>query len=105
MVANLSVEEAPVRAETVLDLCRMTPLERFELLRRHDGADELIDELGNEYERFLEVTQRPNDELLERFTKPSERKDALVRAEAYGDLIYRLLMQVVPRDRVRSLVV
>jgi predicted nucleotidyltransferase len=105
MVANLSTEQPPVRPQTVLDLCRMTPSQRFERLRAHDGADGLVQELVGEYEQFLHVTQRPEPELLELFVNPTERKQALARAKTYGDLIYRLLKQVVPEERMRSLVV
>ncbi len=105
MIANLSVEQPPVRPDAVIELCRMTPSQRFERLRGHDGAGAVIDELTSEYEQFLEAIQRPEDELIARFIDPKERKSALERAKTYGDTIYRLLARVVPEDRMRSLVV
>jgi hypothetical protein len=47
MVANLAAEEVPVRPETVLDLCRLTPAERFSRLRdRSVAVSGRIDTLG-----------------------------------------------------------
>lgn len=105
MIANLSVERPPVCPETVIELCRMTPAQRFERLRGYDGAAAIIDELTGEYAQFLEAIQHPEDELITRFIDPKERKQALERAKDYGDLIYQLLAQIVPRERMRSLVV
>jgi hypothetical protein len=105
MIANLSVERPPVRSETVIELCRMTPSQRFERLRSHDGASAIIDELTSEYEQFLATIQHPEDELVARFIDPNERRQALERAKTYGDTIYQLLVRVVPEERMRSLVV
>jgi hypothetical protein len=105
MVANLTAEPAPVKPSTVLELCRMTPSERFERLRRDAPTGAIIDRLAGEYEQFLHVTQRPEDELIELFTDPEERHSATERARGYGDLIYQMLLLVAPEDRMRSLVV
>jgi Putative nucleotidyltransferase DUF294 len=105
MIVNLSVEQPPVRPETVIDLCRMTPSQRFDRLRCHDGASAIIDELTSEYKKFLDAIQRPEAELVARFIDPNERREALERAKTYGDTIYRLLARVVPEERKRSLVI
>lgn len=105
MIANLSVERPPVRPETVIELCRMTPSRRFERLRDHEGASATIDELMSEYEQFLVAIQRPEDELVARFMAPEGRRQALEQARVYGDTVYRLLTQLVPGERMRSLVV
>ncbi|MHB1537008.1 MAG: DUF294 nucleotidyltransferase-like domain-containing protein [Solirubrobacteraceae bacterium] len=105
MIANLSAEQPPVRPETVIELCRMTPSQRFDRLRGHDGAGAIIEELTSEYEQFLDAIQHPEDELVARFLDPRERRQALERAKTYGDTIYRLLARVVPEERMRSLVV
>lgn len=83
----------------------MTPSQRFERLCDYEGAGAIIDELTSEYEQFLEAIQRPEDELVDRFTDSRERRQALERAKIYGDTIYRLLTRVVPADRMRSPVV
>jgi hypothetical protein len=105
MVANLSAEPPPVSPDTVLELCLTTPSERFLRLRDHDGAAEIVDGLMEEYERFLQYTQRPDEKLVELLSEHDERHQVLESARNYGDLIYRLLLQVVPDQRMRSLVV
>lgn len=105
MVANLSAQEPPVAPDTVLALCLMTPSERFLRLRDHSGASAIVDRLMEEYERFLQYTQRSEEQLVELLSEPEERSRVLESARNYGDLIYRLLVHVVPEQRMRSLVV
>jgi hypothetical protein len=105
MVANLSAEPPPVSPGAVLELCLMAPSERFLRLRDHEGAAEIIDGLMEEYEHFLVYTQRPEEELIELLGEHEERHRVLESARNYGDLIYQLLVCVVPEQRMRSLVV
>jgi hypothetical protein len=106
MVANLSAEPVPVTAETVLELCRMTPAERFERLRAQGPTvNDLIDQLLGIYEAFLSSTRRDKDDLLAEFTDSSHREQALQDAQRYGDLIYTLLQTVTSADRMRFLVI
>ncbi len=106
MVAHLASEPAPVRAERVVELCRITPQERFEQLRgRTVAADDLITELHESYEGFLQCVQRPEAELLPEFSDPTSRRARLGEAAGYGNAIYRLLTHVVPDERMRQLVI
>jgi hypothetical protein len=106
MIANLSSEPRPVTAETVLELCRMTPGERLARLSdRGDGAKEIVVQLEHAYEEFLQGVQRPEDTLLDEFTSEDVRSEKLERAAGYGKLIYELLVAVVPDERMRYLVV
>jgi hypothetical protein len=106
MVANLSAEPVPVTVETVLELCRMTPAERFERLRPQGQiANELIDQLFEIYDAFLDSTRRDKDDLLAEFTDSSHREQALGDAKRYGDLIYKLLQEVASAERMRFLVI
>jgi hypothetical protein len=106
MVANLSAEPVPVTVETVLELCRMTPTERFERLRAQgQTANELIDQLFEIYGAFLDSTRRDKDDLLAEFTDSSHRQRALGDAKRYGDLIYKLLLEVTSSERMRLLVI
>ena len=106
MVANLSAEPVPVTVETVLHLCRMTPAERFERLRAQGPiANEVIDQLFEIYDAFLESTRHDKDDLLVEFTSSSHRERALGDAKRYGDLIYKLLQEVASAERMRFLVI
>jgi len=106
MVANLGSEPRPVTAETVLALCRMTPAERLARLSdRGAGAKGIVTQLEAAYEEFLTYVQRPEKLVLDEFADDVVRGDQLNRATRYGELIYELLVTVVPVERLRYLVV
>lgn len=106
MVANLSSEPRPVTADTVLELCRMTPGERLARVGdRGIGAAELVARIADAYEAFLQDVQRPEDTLLEEFSSDEVRSRKLEEAAGYGKLVYDLLLAVVPAERMRYLVV
>lgn len=105
MVANLSSMTAPVTAEQVFSLCRITPAERFARLRdRGDRAARLVDQLEDVYGDFLKHVQQEEGRLLAQFADAENRRVALDRGSEYGDLIYKLLKEVVPPERMRFLV-
>lgn len=105
MVATLSSMPAPVTAAQVFALCRITPAERFAKLRAHgEAAASLIDQLETVYGSFLEQVQREEAILLAEFGDSGNRRAALDRGSQYGDLIYRLLVEIVPPERMRFLV-
>jgi hypothetical protein len=106
MVASLTAEPTPVRAETVFSLCRLTPAERFQRLRSHDAkADQIVDELSSIYDEFLASVQRDEELVLSEFGGDQHRRDALGQAARYGNLVYELLDAVAGRDRMRYLVI
>lgn len=106
MVANLAAEEVPVRPETVLELCRLTPAERFGRLRdRGDAASKRVDTLESIYNEFLESVQRDEADVLADFGDDQKRREALGRVSAYGDEIYALLNDVAQPGRMRYLVI
>jgi hypothetical protein len=106
MVANLAAEPAPVRRETVLALCRLTPADRFERLRdRGAVARTLVEELAELYEEFLVAVQQSEPELLAAFGDDVRRKEAMRSGARYGDAIYALVHEVTPNERMRFLVI
>ena len=106
MVANLGAETVPVQRETVLAWCYMTPAERFDRLRgRGLQANDLITELTSLYDGFLEFSQRDEDSVIADLTNHEQRDHAFGDASRYGDLIYELLVDVLPPERMRYLVI
>lgn len=106
MVANLSAMPAPVKPDQVFDLCRVTPAERFVHLCDHSQAARgLVESLADVYGDFLDQVQRDEDILLAEFAESGNRKKALERASRYGDLIYALLKEVTPAERMRYLAI
>lgn len=106
MVVHLASADPPVTAERVIELCRQTPQRRLELLRGRDvSADGILDELAARYEIFLEQVQRPEETLLEVFGDAAQRRAHLDEAARYGDGIFKLLILLVPPDRLRHVVI
>jgi hypothetical protein len=106
MVVHLASQPAPVRLVRVVELTAMTPQERFAALAGRDArADELLDELSAQYERFLANVQRDEDDLLAEFADRQQRRENLAEAAEYGSTIYRLLEILVPEERMRHLMI
>jgi hypothetical protein len=66
---------------------------------------DIVAKLEVAYGEFLQDVQRPEDVLLEEFARDEVRADKLTRAATYGELIYELLVAVVPDERLRYLIV
>jgi predicted nucleotidyltransferase len=107
MILHLATDPLPILPPRVLELCELTPQERFEALRgRGSGeADNRIDRLAEMYDKFLDRVQTPAEELVECFRDPSQRKSLLGEATLYGSEIYALLQELASPDRMRRLVV
>jgi hypothetical protein len=107
MVAALTSRDAPVTQDDVLLLCAQTPRERLRPLAARGGAaGELVPELEDRYERFLDAVQRPKADVLAEFDDPERRKAALVDASEFGDRIYDLVKATAADEqRLRYLVI
>ncbi|HEX4344606.1 MAG TPA: hypothetical protein VHZ31_03495 [Solirubrobacteraceae bacterium] len=68
-------------------------------------APELVADLAHHYEGFLSFVQRDELDLLAAFADDAQRKAALSGAARYGDLIHELLVDVLPEERMRFLVI
>ena len=106
MAAHLGSSPVPVTPDEVLRLCELTPRERLaELATSNDRAREVVKQLEERYQSFLEVTQRPEGDAVAQFLDPVERTRALDEARGYGDLIFDLVRLVCPPERMRYFVV
>lgn len=107
MILHLATDPLPIRPDRVLELCELTPQERFAALRGRgdDNADRCIDRLGEMYETFLDRVQAPEERLAESFRDPALRKQLLGDATHFGNEIFALLQTLAPPERMRRLVV
>jgi hypothetical protein len=106
MVVHLASEEPPVTVERVLELCALTPRERFEVLAaRSKEAASCVERLLHTYAAFLDTVQRPAEDLWSDFEDGPTRQMRLDEAAAFGEQIFDLLTLVVPSKRLRTLVV
>jgi hypothetical protein len=106
MAAHLGSSPVPVTLDEVLRLCELTPRQRLTELAESNGkAQDVVKQLEERYQAFLEVTQRPEADAVDQFLDPDKRKRALDDARGYGDLIFDLVTLVCPPDRMRYFVV
>jgi predicted nucleotidyltransferase len=107
MILHLATDDLPILPPRVLELCELTPQERFERLRGRGNAeaDRRIERLGEMYGRFLDRVQTPEEELVECFRSTAQRKELLEEATLYGTEIFALLRELSTPDRMRRLVV
>lgn len=107
MILQLASDPLPILPSRVLELCELTPQERFKALRgRGDSqADQRIERLDEMYGKFLNRVQTPEEQLVECFREPGERKNLLDEATLYGAEIFALLGELTTPDRMRRLVV
>jgi predicted nucleotidyltransferase len=81
----------------VQQLVRLTPTERVEFVGQNLASKEvarLIYEFLEKYERFLENTNRSEDELTKIFLDDSQSKDLRDEQSQFGDLAYKILFSV-----------
>ncbi len=107
MVAALAARSAPVTEADVLSLCAQTPRQRLRSLADHGGlAPDLVRELEERYDAFLQAVQRPEAEVLAEFEDSERRKAALVDAGEFGDRIYELVgATAADKQRLRYLLI
>jgi predicted nucleotidyltransferase len=107
MILHLATDPLPILPPRVLELCGLTPQERFKALRGRGNteADRCIDRLEAMYEAFLDRVQTPEEKLAESFRDPGQRKELLEEATLFGAEIFALLQELALPDRMRRLVV
>lgn len=107
MILQLATDPLPILPPRVLELCELTPQERFEKLRGRGSreADGRIERLGEMYGRFLDRVQTPEEDLVECFRDPDQKKVLLNEAALYGSEIFALLGELASPARMRRLVI
>lgn len=106
MVVHLASQEPPVSPERVLELCELTPRERFlDLATQRPQSGDCVARLLATYESFLDHVQRPEAELHEDFRDPMTRGERLAEAGEFGEQIFELVTTLVPAERQRPLVI
>jgi predicted nucleotidyltransferase len=107
MILHLASEEPPVSAERVLELCELTPRDRFQALAGSETpkSAECVERLLATYATFLDQVQLPPDQLLADFHDEAIRKQRLGEAGDFGEQIFEFLTLLVPRERLRHLII
>lgn len=101
-------QNASVRPDDARKMTELTPTERLEWLREQhcvSDSDQIIDNLLEQYERFLEATNAAEDELIERFKNKQESEKYMKAAGKFGDLVFDALDVIGKRSRFHRLAV
>lgn len=83
-----------VHPSDAIHIAGITPTERLEWLiaeSKLPGARQAIRDLLDQYEKFLEVTDCPEERLIERFLDKTVSKDLMSDAYTFGDLMFAAL--------------
>ncbi len=94
-LAYLGIVGVPISPDDVKSMVAMTPQDRLNHVRKNEPACEhLIEEIIEDYIWFLRLTGLPQSDLEEKFRDHGERRELYNRADAFGDLMYRLILEI-----------
>lgn len=94
-IAALGSYGAPVHREQVVELVKLTPRERLELVAANlPSTEATIAEVLTEYAWFLEQTALPQEQLYIQFEDKTRLRDLFDRANRYGDFVYSVLAEI-----------
>lgn len=98
-IALLGSYSAPVTAAEVINLTRLTPLERLEQISlRIPETKEVVSTVLDGYAWFIEMTGLPTPQIEEHFSDKQKRSEMFVKASQYGDLMFKLLQTIDQSD-------
>lgn len=89
--------EKTVSPNTALEMIHLTPTERLEwLINQSDlqAAHGTLNELLSQYNKFLESTNAPEDELIDRFLSKESNKEYKNNAYLFGNSMYNALNSI-----------
>lgn len=94
-VASLGSFKAPLKKEEVLDLISKPPTQRLtDIAERLPSTSEKVAAVLEEYAWFLEQTKQSTNELEALFEDKTKTTQMFGRANAYGDLMFDLIMEI-----------
>jgi hypothetical protein len=101
-------QQKSVHPQDVLKMIGLTPTGRLEWLRDQvylSDAKDTIERLLQQYESFLETTDAPESELIERFMDKERTRSYFDAANEFGDLVFDALTRIGKNTRFHRLLV
>jgi hypothetical protein len=101
-------QQKSVHPQDALNMISLTPTTRLEWLRDQNSlsdARNTIERLLEHYERFLETTDAPETELINRFMDKDQTRKYVESASEFGDLVFDALMRIGKSTRFHRLLV
>jgi len=103
-IAAFGSLNTPVSEDQVVEVTRLTPRERLlSVAERVPSAGELVSSILERYSWFLEMTGKPTVELEAHFVDKNDLNDMFIRANDYGDLMFKLLQHLDQAGRQERL--
>ena len=98
-IAALGSYLAPVTEQQIIDVTRLTPLQRLQSIpERIPSAAGPVREILDRYDWFLTMTGLPTPELEGHFSDKQKRTEMFQRANEYGDSMFKLLQAIDATD-------
>lgn len=94
-IASLASTPNQIDTQRVLELTQLTPYQRLESVPHNlNGTKKLIQQILESYAWFLDQTGLSKEDLHDKFSDESKRKQMFEKAQLYGDLMFELLREV-----------
>jgi predicted nucleotidyltransferase len=91
-IIDLPLHSSP---EDIFQLGRMPPFDRLQkCVERRSGLVNELETITREYQWFLETTNVHEDRLLEQFHDKAFRESAFLRAEVFGDNMFKIVYDI-----------
>ena len=99
-IVALGCYQVPVTEKDVIELTKLTPHERLELIKEMMPAvTREVNEVLDGYAWFLEITGSPTEELEAHFCDNTKRTEMFNKANEYGDSMFKLLQAIDATDK------
>jgi hypothetical protein len=102
------VERGTVTLEDAKRMVGITPTERLQDIagkERFAACRAAVDRLIERYEKFLEITDAPEGDLIARFIDPAESAQLTAGINGFGDLIWELLKVIGDGNRMLRMLI
>jgi predicted nucleotidyltransferase len=100
-ISCLSTYKGTISPTEVISVCHKTPSERLHLLSDFNPA--LVPTIGSaleSYAWFMELTGLSKEDLEEHFSDKEKRADAFTKAQKFGDILFKILLEINDENSV-----
>lgn len=94
-IANIVSRNEGIIKSDLIELTKNTPMDRLMDLKTHHSVDgTLLQKIREDYAWFLEITNIPEADLISYFQKRENKVDAFLRADKFGEKMFRLITEL-----------
>jgi len=98
--------ENPISKEKVIEIAKMTPIERMTSLKSKGGATATkIEKALNSYEWFIGKTQIPSQKMLDWISDRNKRDEAFQKSREFGQQLFDILEEIDEKNILPKLLI